>query len=366
MGENGIPRMSAVAVSQAVETAYQQSGSTLLELGLGQANEWRTIDQEVMRLFAAHINDLSREAFPWTAVGTADEWGALFNTFKKEASSARGPIELSGTDGVAVPINSVVQVGAIQYRVTGGQSVVGGKVSLDVVALQPGLQGNAVAGTNVNLVSPIVGIDAQGVVGAAGIVGGADEEDFYEFRNRTVNGLRVAPGGGNDDDYVRWALEVPGVTRAWVDPHGNGDGTVVVRFMMDNAYSDGIPQGSDEEAVLAYLRRHFDEGVGRYVGYPVHMDGKVYAWAPIAKPLQFQISGLDPVTDAVKSAIEAQLIDLIRREGKPGASLHPSWCWEAISLATGERRHTLVTPSEPFETARGEIVTYGGVSYATT
>jgi len=366
MSNNGIPRLSVSEVAQIVDLAYEDSGSDLLALGVGQAKAFHSVDQEVGRLFANHMSNLSREAFPWSAVHTAPEWGALFNTFLKDSSCATGPVILYGSDGVEIQLNTVVQIGVVQYRVTAEKTIVGGEVSLDVIALSPGLSGNFVEGTVVNLVTPIAGVDVSGVVGPGGLVGGADTEELVPFRDRTVASLRVAPGGGNDDDYVRWSLEVPGVTRAWTDAHGNGDGTVVVRFMMDETYANGIPTEADEQAVLNYLRRHWDDSLGRFIGYPVHMDGKVYAWAPVAKPLNFEISGLDPVTEAVKAAISAQLKDLIRREGSPGAAIHPSWCWEAISLATGERKHVLTFPTDPFTTQRGEIVTFGGVSYAAT
>jgi len=364
MSINGIPRLSNSEVAKAVDAAYEQSGSDLLALGIGQAKAFHSVDREVGRLFANHMSNLSREAFPWSAVHTAPEWGALFSTFQNDFACASGPVSLPGMDGVDVPVNTVIQIDTMQYRVMAGAVVAGGTALVNVIALVPGRAGNADEGTKVTLSSPIVGLDGSGVVGAGGLVGGSDQEELSDFRARYVESLRVAPGGGNDADYVRWALEVPGVTRAWCDPHGNGDGTVVVRFMMDDTYESGIPSSSDAETVLGHLRRHWDENLGRWIGYPVQMEGKVHAWPPVAKPLNFQITGLDPVSASVKSAIEAQLKDLIRREAEPGGTIHPSWCWEAISLATGERKHTLVEPSGPFTALRGEIITFGGVGYA--
>jgi uncharacterized phage protein gp47/JayE len=312
------------------------------------------------------MNQLALEAFPWTAEDTAEDWGALFYTPRKQASFAGGSVDLTGSEGVSVPANSIVQVGSIRYRVKSSAPVSGGVVSPPVVALESGVVGNAGAGDAVTLVTAVSGIDAAGVVSSGGLTGGADQEDLVSYRNRYVSSLRKPSGGGSEDDYVRWAKEVPGVTRAWVTSHGNGEGTVVIRFMMDAAYEDGIPQAADEQAVLDYLRRHWDEDVGRYVGYPVEMEGHVYAWACVAKPMTWVIADLDPSTDEVKAAIEAQLKDMIRREAEPGKTIMRAWSWEAISLATGETSHVLTTPDGPFVTEIGEIATYGGVSYVTT
>ena len=60
----------------------------------------------------------------------------------------------------------------------------------------------------------------------------------------------VAPWGDNDD-YVAWATEVPGVTRAWCSPNGMGAGTVVVRFVRDDD-DDPIPDSGERVSPGAY------------------------------------------------------------------------------------------------------------------
>ena len=62
------------------------------------------------------------------------------------------------------------------------------------------------------------------------------------------------PMGGAQDDYVTWALAVPGVTRAWAAPE-QGLGTITVRFLMDDlrADDDGWPTPADIIAVKDYI-----------------------------------------------------------------------------------------------------------------
>ena len=65
----------------------------------------------------------------------------------------------------------------------------------------------------------------QGAVEYPGIAGGADEQSDLLLLQRVLARLRQPPHGGADFDYIRWALEVPGVTRAWVYPLELGAGT---------------------------------------------------------------------------------------------------------------------------------------------
>lgn len=54
-------------------------------------------------------------------------------------------------------------------------------------------------------------------------------------------------------DYVRWAREVPGVTRAWVLPMHMGIGTVGVCFVCD-AQEDPFPS----EEMVQRVQEHIE------------------------------------------------------------------------------------------------------------
>ena len=77
--------------------------------------------------------------------------------------------------------------------------------------------------------SPIVGVNASANVTAGALTGGADAEDDDSLRARLLARIKEPPQGGSKADYVTWALEVPGVTRAWCYPEEMGDGTVTLR-----------------------------------------------------------------------------------------------------------------------------------------
>src|SRR6478736_4591283 len=87
------------------------------------------------------------------------------------------------------------------------------------------------------------------------MTGGADTETDDQLRARVLFRIQQPPMGGDANDYVAWALAVPGVTRAWCSPLEMGMGTVTVRFMMDElrASNGGFPLGEDIETVSDYL-----------------------------------------------------------------------------------------------------------------
>ncbi len=89
---------------------------------------------------------------------------------------------------------------------------------------------------------------------------------------------------------MTWALEVPGVTRAWCVRRFMGPGTVAVFFMRDDQ-ADPIPDAEQLAAVAAYIEPL----------RPVTAD--VYVLAPVQKPVVYTIR-LTPDTSAVRAAVE--------------------------------------------------------------
>lgn len=287
-----------------------------------------------------------------------DLWGRIWSVERKAASIATGTVTFSGTDGTVIPSDTALQRSdGVQYVVTTGGTVSSGSVTVTVEAAEAGDDGNADIGVQMNLVSPIAGLTSAGSV--LEITGGSDREKDGDkgtnddYRGRILDRIAAPPHGGAAADYIQWALEVPGVTRAWVFPQELGAGTVSLRFMMDDTYSDAIPLTADVATVQAYI----DDESRRPV------TDSFLALAPVAVPQDVTIAGLTPDTTAIRSAIEAELADMIRREAIPGGSIPVSKFWEAISIAAGETSHTLTTPSANVTTLTGQIITLGTVSY---
>jgi uncharacterized phage protein gp47/JayE len=163
---------------------------------------------------------------------------------------------------------------------------------------------------------------------------------------------RVSGASGNADAGAKLSLAspVPGVTRVWVSPLELGAGTVTVRIMTDETTDDGIPTGESVALVQAALD----------AARPVTADLTVAA--PTPAPLNPQIA-LSPDTSAVRAAVQAELLDLLRREARPGGTILVSHLREAVSIAAGENDHVLVSPAADVAHATGEIATLGAISW---
>ena len=96
------------------------------------------------------------------------------------------------------------------------------------------------------------------------------------------------------------------------------------------------------------------------------MTADVTVAAPAASPIAFTINNVEPSTQAVMDAIEAELADLIRRESEPGGTLLVSHIREAISTAQGETDHELTSPTADVVELATEIATLGAVNFTTS
>jgi uncharacterized phage protein gp47/JayE len=183
-----------------------------------------------------------------------------------------------------------------------------------------------------------------------GLTGGFDIESDDELRARLFQRLQNPPAGGADHDYERWALEVAGVTRAWVEPLWLGGGTVGVFIAADNAPGGPIPDQALVDAVQAYI----DERA------PV--TATVYALAPVAVALDLTLE-IAPDTAELRAAIETEIEDMLQDEAVPGATLYLAQIHRAIAAAEGWTNYTLVSPVADVVHSANELAVPGVITW---
>jgi len=271
------------------------------------------------------------------------------------AGYATGQATVTGTNGKVIEaLTAFKRADGVVYHTESEVVISAGETVVSLIADVAGQDGNAAAGITLTLDSPIDGINASALVTSSALTGGADIEDIEALRTRLIDRIQKPPQGGSKNDYVSWAKETPGVTRAWCFPEEMGDGTVTVRFVRDDDASL-IPDVNEVATVQAAI-----EAVA-----PVN--AHLYVVAPIAAPLVFQIR-LVPALAAVKAAVEAGLRDLLLREAEPegGAAegkVLLSHIREAISLAAGETDHVLLAPVADVAPTIGQMVTFGSITW---
>lgn len=298
-----------------------------------------------------YLEWIARQVIIDTADGDMlERHASIWGVARKAASPAVGNVTVTGTNGASVPADSTLaRSDGAQYTTDAEATISGGTATIAVTAVDGGQAGNASAASSLSFDTPIDDVSATATVAVGGLTGGADIEADDDLRARLLARIQQPPHGGASYDYVAWALEVPGVTRAWVYPAELGLGTVTVRFVRDDDASP-IPDAGEVTAVQEYI-----DSVR-----PVTADVTVVA--PIAVPLNFTID-LTPDTAAIRAAVEAELRDLLLREAEPGATILLSHIREAVSLASGENDHILTVPAANVTHAVGEMATFGTITW---
>ena len=297
-----------------------------------------------------YLDWIALQGMPDTAdTAQLDRWSSIWGKQRKAAATASGSVTFTGTDGGVIPTGTLLKrADDVEYATTEDGEIEGGTAVVLLAATEAGADGNAASGTKLSLPTPLSWVKSTAV--AAELSGGSDEEADADLRDRLLARIRQAPHGGADFDYVQWALEVGGVTRAWAYPRELGPGTVTVRFMTDGLTSDGIPTAQAVDEVQAYID----------VMRPVTADVTVVA--PVAVAMN-PVINLSPNTAAVRAAVEAELADLLAREAEPGTTVLISHIREAVSIAAGESDHVLVAPTTDVEHATGAVGVLGTITW---
>lgn len=306
----------------------------------------------VAHMLHGHLDWLSQQFLSDTS---ESEWlvrhASLFGISRTPASAAAGTVTFTGANGATIPAGTVlVRNDGAEFTTDSDGTIDGGDVDIDVTASEAGTGGNTDAGVTLSLASPINSVDSEATAAGDGITGGAEQESDDDLRTRLLQRMRQTPQGGAKADYERWALEVEGVTRAFVFPENQGAGTVGVTFVMDNQEASIIPGSTTVDEVQA----HIDER------RPV--TAEVTVFAPTAVALDFTIA-LTPDTTVVRDAVEAELKDMIVRDAVPGGTILHSHIREAISIAAGETDHDLVSPTDDVTHSTGEIAVFGTITW---
>jgi uncharacterized phage protein gp47/JayE len=249
---------------------------------------------------------------------------------RKAATYANGTVQFEGAPGI-VPIGTTLAgANGVQYQtVTEADIASSGAGTADAVALTAGIIGNLQDGDALSLAPSVPGVTLATLLGD--MTGGVDQETDDQLRERILFRIQNPPMGGSQADYVRWAMAVPGVTRAWAASE-IGLGTMTVRFLMDDLHADnhGLPTPADIAVVSDYIDSK----------RPVTVKD-CFVMAPILFFYDITIRNLTNDDPTVRARIEASLEAMELARSKPGQTWYRSWVDEAISQAVGEETHEL-------------------------
>lgn len=199
----------------------------------------------------AHQAWIARQVFPDTAdTEYLEKHAALHGLTRKRATTAQGAATFTGTPGAVVPLGTEVKTVAGLVFVTSGEATLGagGSVAVPVQAGAAGTAYNLAAGASLTLTSAPSGVQGAAMLTSTAI-GGTDPETNTSLLARVLDVLQNPPAGGNAADWRRWAMNVDGVTAAYVFPLRRGLGTVDLCVTS----AGGLPSAKILAAVRAYL-----------------------------------------------------------------------------------------------------------------
>jgi uncharacterized phage protein gp47/JayE len=328
--------------------------------------------------FADHVQ---RQKFAITADGDSlDLHGAEIGLGRKAAQPAAGNVVLTIADAVNVAAGALFQRSdGFQFSATSAVSqLVAGTLNVPVEAVTPGSASTTIAGTSLQILSGVTDVhgdaNASAAAGPDGIAGGTDIEidGAYmtpppgTYRYRILFRKRNPPQGGAPPDYVTWGLQVPGVTRVFVERQWAGPGTVRIFPMMDGTYANGIPQPGDIANIANYIATLAPAGA------------VVTVQAPVAVAVPIVVGGLSPSSAATQSAVQEELTAAFQRQGAvagndPGNPAMPFlatptsfaliWIDRAVADATGVSRGNVTSPTADVGLSAGQIATFGTLSF---
>ncbi|EIH9537385.1 baseplate J/gp47 family protein [Escherichia coli] len=326
--------------------------TTLAALRRNDAEVYARVQAAAVHTVYGYIDYLARNLLPDLA---DEDWLTRHANMKrcprKDATYAAGYVRWDvTTPGIVVPAGVTVQRDdLVSFTTTAAAISAGGVLRVPVMCNVAGSAGNTDDGLTMRLTSPITGLTSAGM--ADSVQGGAETEDLEAWRARIIERWYWTPQGGADGDYEVWAKEVPGVTRAWTYRHWMGTGTVGVMV----ASSDLIDPTLDDVTVAA-AQAHI-EPLAPVAG------SDLYLFTATKKVVDFTID-LNPDNESTRAAVNAELLSFLLRDGYPEGTLELSRINEAISIAAGERSHTLISPAANIPIAKNELAVMGNITWA--
>jgi uncharacterized phage protein gp47/JayE len=313
-----------------------------------------------------YVDWISRQSVPFTAT---DEylyaWAAMIGVYQKDSTPATGSAQFTGTADLVLPSGaSLTRQDGTPYTTTADGTVdATGALVVPIVAAVNGAATNADTGVAISIDNPVPGINSGGVT-VSPLTGGSDQEKQDELRTRMLFKYAQPPQGGAASDYIEWAMEVPGCTRAWIQSSA-GQVQVYPMFDVANAADGGFPQGTDgcaSEEIRGPTASGDQLAVAEHI-WPVQpVTALVFVAAPVPSPIDVTLANLDPSTVAMEADILASLQDAFLAIGEIAGTVYPSQLYAAISATPGVNRFDMTIPATPVTAPAGALPVMGNLT----
>jgi len=306
------------------------------------------------------------QIFPATASADAlTRYGSQYGIGQRPAVAAVIDIQIVGAEGSEVPAATVWRgTNGLTYLQRALAVIAGtGLAEARVECLEGGSLGSLGVGNTLEAASPVSGVDGASVLAIQ--TEGEDEETTEQYRVRVLQRIAGQPQGGSAADYVRWALEVPGIVKAFAFRTDAGE--VSVYPLEATTGAARIPAAGKLAEVLAYI----DNPSRR------PLCATVLAVAMTERTVDLTITTLSPGDATTKAAIIAEIERYLYAaypkqypdEENPTNVISVAAVWAAILAAGATAASVVMTVSgtgavTAYTLANSDICKIGTVTWA--
>jgi uncharacterized phage protein gp47/JayE len=292
-------------------------------------------------------------------------WGRRYGLEIKSAVTAVLSIQIVGAPDTQVLASSVLLGGnGLSYLQTALADIGSdGLATARVECLTSGAAGSLGVGNTLSFATPASGVSGASVL--AILQEGDDEESLEDFRVRVLQRIAGQPQGGSAADYVRWALEVSGVVKAFA--FRTAAGQVTIYPLADTTGDARLPSSTKIAEVLAYCDNESRRP----------LCAEVLVAAPTERAIDITITTLSPsdatTKAAIQSAIQAYLYAAYPRqypdEANPTHVVSVAALWAIILYAGASAASLTMSVSGTgavtrYELTGGEICKLGALTWA--
>lgn len=239
-----------------------------------------------------------------------EQKGDQYDIPRTVATSAILTAGLTGNNGTIILTGKQFRgdSNGLLYSLQSTLEIAGGVASGDFLCLTSGETGNLLNGSTLTILQPIIGLGNQATVTAT-VTEAEDQESMEDYRARISEREKTPPQGGSLVDYILWAKEVPGITRAFAWGHREvaaiTEGYVSV-YPLNDGESSRIPSG----AKLTEVQEYIDDPTRAPMQVTV-----INVPAMTEKVIDIDVTALDPNTAAIRNAFAENIEEyLLERE----------------------------------------------------
>ncbi len=216
----------------------------------------------------AHQTSAQDDVMPDTSEGVyATRWGDIVGTERKSATGARksdalrirGTVAATASEGETLTHAESGQQFELAEDIT---IPAAGYIDADIAAISLGSATRLEAGEVLSFDATPAGLETEAELQLDLDEDGYDEEQDGAFKRRYLAAFAEPQAGGNQSDYVRWALEVSGVSLAFCYPNRAGIGSVDVAAFHTGTGSARSLSDDERTELLDYIAELTSSQIG--------------------------------------------------------------------------------------------------------